>query len=559
LGGSWLAALMGPPRRPAAFAVLAALAVAGCVADPPPAASGPEPFDVGTLSPKAFAVLEAEEVWVTASDGARLHNAVFRPATEEPVPVFIDFSPYWGDSAMAGGDPFGQYLVAEYVPRGYAVVLSALRGTGHSEGCFQVGGDVEVRDAYEVVDHFSKAPWSSGLVAAGGKSYDSTTQNGLVAKQPHPALRGIFHVSAITDMYGYSAKDGVVYRKGLDFTPRYFAEQGLHEYGLPTVGSGPTSSSEESPESLRRLAGDVLCPEAARHVVAGEGTAAAGLRDAYWEERSWATPLASSSWEGTVFFVHGLQDWNVKPDHIDPWLRVLQQKGVPVLAWLHQDTFNNGHVYPMRTDWNETMLRWLDATLKGKAAAMDGVWGFEVAGSDGVWRRSAAWPPAPTGELMLEVPPSAKETPAALDAPAGRYGGTPTARATVVTHTQDDIARIVLWDVAPDGTRAWVNEAVRRLALDESLHGVEPRAAGERLTVNMTFYPMDHVLAPGHKWQVELGGPAVAEESQTPPDFLYRPDQVAHVEYVDVEMVLPQASLEGALEKQPEGMPCFTC
>ena len=32
----------------------------------------------------------------------------------------------------------------------------------------------------------------------------------------------------------------------------------------------------------------------------------------------------------------------------------------------------------MRTDWNETMLRWLDAILKGKDTGMDQLYGFDV-------------------------------------------------------------------------------------------------------------------------------------------------------------------------------------
>ena len=88
-------------------ALLAAVAVLTGCAQPAPSAptspTVPEVFDPATLSEALFSILPAEEVWVqTTGDltsaeapGIRLHNAVFRPDTDEPVPVFINFSPYW--------------------------------------------------------------------------------------------------------------------------------------------------------------------------------------------------------------------------------------------------------------------------------------------------------------------------------------------------------------------------------------------------------------------------------------------------------------------------------
>lgn len=529
-----------------AAALLVAMALAGCIGGGDGGTTLPpvtDRFDPATLSPKSHGILPAEEVWVTATDGVRLNNVVFRPDTPEKVPVFVNFSPYWGDTAMADppGDPFARYMIEEYVPRGYAVVLSALRGTGHSEGCFQIGGDVEVSDAYDVIDALSKMPWSSGALAAGGKSYDSTTQNGLIAKQPHPALRGIFHVSGITDMYRYNAKDGVVYNNGLSFTPRYFLMQGLDEYAGATNGAG--SPMDESPDSLRRLAGDLACLEAARHVASGTGTAADGMRDEYWQERDWVSALPASDWDGSVFFVHGLQDWNVKPDHIDPWVEILQQKGNPVLGWLHQEAENLGHVYPMRDDWNETMLRWLDGTLKGKPVQMDELWGFEVQGSDRVWRRSKSWPPQSQEQVTVTLD-------APFKAPAAqRIAGLPTATVTVVPTHPDDIARVILF---ANGT--YVSEAVRRLGLSDDLRSPRVVEPGVPITLNLTFFPFDREVGPGEEWTLEVG-----TDRATRADFFFRPEQVTRVEYDAVEVRLPVVDLGGELRPQPEGTPCFAC
>jgi putative CocE/NonD family hydrolase len=521
------------------LALLLVLALAGC-ATPPDPVEPRKSFDPSVLSKAEYGILPAEEVWVQASDGVQLNNVLFRPDTDQSVPVFINFSPYWGDTAMQGGDAFAKYMVEEYVPRGYAVVLSAVRGTGHSAGCFQIGGDVEVRDAYEVIDHFAKQSWSNGHVAAGGKSYDSTTQNGVVAKMPHPALKGIFHVSGITDMYRYNAKDGVVYHNGLQFTPRYYATQAFDEYLGITNSAG--SPRDESPASLLRLLDDLACPEFARHLASGQGTAGHGMRDAYWQERNWISHLPESTWNGSVFFVHGLQDWNVKPDHINPWVDILQEKGIPVLGWLHQDTENLGHVYPMRSDWNQTMLRWLDGTLKGIDVHLEGLWGYEVQGSDDVWRRSATWPPNVEWRLLSSEPAPAKT----------RIAGVPYALVTVVPSQSDQIARLALYD----GSK-WVGEAARRIALSDDLMSVRPITPGQPVTLNLTFFPLDHELEAGATFIVELGAPPMGVN--TPPDFFYRPDQVSGVEYRDVQVFLPVASLDGEVRPQPKPIRCFAC
>jgi predicted acyl esterase len=536
-------------------ATLLGAALAGCAADPdghgtrtsaPPPAGG---------SPAVHRVLPVEEVWVPSQvDGKRLHNAVYRPATDEPVPVFINFSPYWGDTATTGGDAFASYMVEQYVPRGYAVVLSAVRGTGHSEGCFQVGGDLELQDAWDVIEAFAKQPWSNGNVGAGGKSYDSTTQNGVVAKFPHPALKTLFHVSGITDMYRYNAKDGVVYGNGLTFTPRYFASQGLDEYAGATNGAG--SAQDEDPESAARLLDDAACPELPEHAASGEGTAATGLKDAYWQERDWIRHLPASPWNGSVFFVHGLQDWNVKPDHVDDWVEVLAQKGIEVKGWLHQDSIpgTGGHVYPMRQDWNATMLRWLDHYLKGVDNGIDRELGWEVQGSDKKWRRDASWPPEGT-RLRAEGLVALEATAAAV-----RVAGTPWVTGTATPLSPDAILHAALYDVGPDGTRTWVNAAARRANLDPSLDRHDPWPVGETRAFNLTFYPMDLELQPGHKLVLELGvdpgavgGPGGSAGFVVGPgqgNVLYGPAPATH---------LTLASLDGELDPQPKRMRCFAC
>lgn len=442
-------------------------------------------FDIADLSQPDYTILQ-EELWITSSDGQRMHNIVFRPDADGTFPVFINFSPYWGNTAELGGDNFAKYMVDNFVPRGYVVVLSALRGTGHSEGCFEIGSDREIEDLYDVIDHFATATYSNGNIAAGGKSYDSTTQNGLIAKMPHPALKGLFHVSGITDMYRYNIKDGVPSVNGLAFTPRYYATQTFDEV---VAGNGATLLDQEV---LLRTVDDVACPEAAEHVVHGEAAAATGIKSDYWQEREWTEFIGDSSWNGSIFFVHGFQDWNVKPDNILPWLSNLPED-IHVLAWLHQDKENGGHLYPMRTDWNLTMLRWMDENLKGIDAGIGRTDYYELEGDDGLWRETDYLAEAMDFDISG----------ATVDTNATRLTGKVTISGTVTPQSPDAIFVATLYALNGDD-RTWAGEAVARLIYQDGLYAPSPIVPGLPIDVTVEFYPLDTVGLDG--FEVDFGG-----------------------------------------------------
>ncbi len=545
----------------AAAALLSAtLLLSGCVSDSGKdegAAPAPLP-DLATLSQAIYSILPPQEVWVATSadltsgeTGIRLHNAVYRPDTDEPVPVFINFSPYWDDSAMVEGDHFAQYMIHEYVPRGYAVVLSAVRGTGHSEGCFEVGSDREAQDVNEVVDYFANVEWSNGRIAAGGKSYDATSQNAMIAKFPHPALKGIFHVSGITDMYSYTFAKGTPARvDSAAFTTNYGVGQGVGEYVGGAAGAG--STDDDSPESLARLAGDA-CRSTPEGAASAGASTVAGAKTPYWVERDWTRWIGGSEWEGSIFFVHGLQDWNVQPSHIMPWLdRVQANGGIEVLGWLHQwadqQEFEcqpgNGHVYPMRADWNETMLRWMDGVLKGKETGLDQLYGYDVQDTDCQWRHDAQWPPAESVEAA-----AADGEAIALGDGAVRVTGVVRIDVEATSTNADPVITAVLYD-EQGSTRTWVGEAVLRGVFRDSLETPSPVTPGEAVTYHLETYPLDHVVEPGHKLVVDFGA--------TPEKSVALPQQLLGVTYGEGAFTVPVGDL-GLIEPQPAWTKCFAC
>ncbi len=551
--------------RPALALVLLLLApaLAGCIGSDEEPAEPATADDLAArdLPEKLFDVLPTEIVWIESPiDGKAMHTAVYRPDTDEPVGVFINFSPYWGDTAEIRGDNFAQYMIEEYVPRGFAVVLAAIRGTGHSEGCFQIAGDKELADLNDVIDHFANVEWSNGNVVAGGKSYDSTPQNGMIAKDPHPALKGLFHVSGITDMYRYNYRMGVPYSHGTAFNTYYYL-QGTDEYGASFLSTPSVENAmSEDPESLSRLVDDVACPELPEIQANGIGSGVHGMYTDYWIERDWNRYIGETDWNGSIFFVHGLQDWNVKPDHILPWLGELPEH-IPVKGWLHQNTENNGHVYPMRADWNQTMLAWLDHTLN-EGPTIE--WNVEVESSDGLWRESETWPPAdvnetriPLRELVGRQEGGHMEMDAVVlrsnDTPV-RYAGAPTAQIAVeVEGNQDPVFTAVLYDQGPDGELEWINEAVMRGLYRNGLEAPEPVPQAELLLVELPFYPQDDVLEPGHNWVLVFGDqPRYAQVTEADLAGVY-------IDHDDLEIHLPFAPVERALEEQPVPIGCFAC
>src|SRR5688500_14335726 len=84
-------------RLPVLAVALLLSGLAGCVT---PATTTP-PAPAGDLSPVLYDLdlLLAEHVPIKSFDGVTIDAWVFRPDAQEPVPVIINFSPYWSNLA----------------------------------------------------------------------------------------------------------------------------------------------------------------------------------------------------------------------------------------------------------------------------------------------------------------------------------------------------------------------------------------------------------------------------------------------------------------------------
>lgn len=128
-----------------------------------------------------------QKVMMPMRDGVRLSTDIYRPKTNQPVPVIFSKTPYnfnsWGDGEMRTGTYNAAY---EAVRRGYAYVVQNERGRFFSEGEWDILGP-PTTDGYDAFEWMSKQSWCNGKIAPIGCSSTAEWQMAVVALD-HPAL-----------------------------------------------------------------------------------------------------------------------------------------------------------------------------------------------------------------------------------------------------------------------------------------------------------------------------------------------------------------------------------
>lgn len=349
--------------------------------------------------PERFDDFRIVELDFTASDGTTIAAHAYLPEGAEDDTRFgtiVNFSPYYGNlygidtdgrlnAVREGQIALNQSSTGIFVSHGFAYVAASVPGTGKSGGCFEIGGEFEQRVMAEFIDWVAQEPWSNGRVGMHGGSYDGTTQ-WMAAIEAPDSLVTIVPWVAISDMYEYMYQDGAPYAWwGPLFVPYYLLEVG---WGLNPYGMFQNPNPE--PELLLERA----CPQALDQFTETAEAYTMGTYNAFWQERNYRDRLGDI--QASVLLIHGLQDWNVKPLHLDVWDQIPTEKA----AWLQQ----MGHNVPWRNsvnegwdraDYNATLLAWYDHYLN---EADNGLWEnippVWVQDTTGHWREEQQWPPA---------------------------------------------------------------------------------------------------------------------------------------------------------------------
>ena len=122
------------------------------------------------------------------------------------VPTITIFTPYYRRFALRGDAPSlsepsvsaGRYRDF-FVPRGYALVVVDVRGTGASFGVREGVRSPKERDDYrEIVDWIVEQPWSNGAVGAPGISYVGAAAD-FLASTGHPVVKAIAPLFSVCD------------------------------------------------------------------------------------------------------------------------------------------------------------------------------------------------------------------------------------------------------------------------------------------------------------------------------------------------------------------------
>ena len=163
-----------------------------------------------TPEPGHYGVSAPEEHSVKMSDGTVLRADVYYPAgapADAKFPVVLAMTPYGkrstvttrsGDDSEGGGNGYFPYLVR----RGYINVVADVRGTGSSDGDFELFGPREVQDGVELTRWAAGVNHSDGRVGGAGVSYAGLNQLATAAAiGPGSPLKAIFPVAAGNDLY----------------------------------------------------------------------------------------------------------------------------------------------------------------------------------------------------------------------------------------------------------------------------------------------------------------------------------------------------------------------
>ena len=145
--------------------------------------------------------------YVTMRDGCRLALDLWLPqGATGPVPTILVHTPYYRRFALKPGGtgercPNAARFRDVFVPRGYALVVVDIRGTGASFGTRDsFRSPKEREDGREIAEWIVAQPWSDGRIGATGISYPGAASD-FLASTGHPAVRAIAPLFAVWDTW----------------------------------------------------------------------------------------------------------------------------------------------------------------------------------------------------------------------------------------------------------------------------------------------------------------------------------------------------------------------
>lgn len=359
----------------------------------------------GLSQPRYETMTESFEVEM--DDGIMMYVEVVRPTKPGRYGTILELSPYHGTIAdrigsriLPGpkgpdGKPIG--LAGYFAPRGYAVVIADLRGTGKSEGCLDHLGPKDQADAKTVVEWAAKQKWSNGRVGMTGHSYVGSTPQAAASQNPK-GLVTIVPSAGLAAMYHHEFQIGVPYFA--QWLGPLAAYEGLAiarhlppgTPPIPVVGGPPGDNFGNDMQYFG-------CGATQSAAVTGEAYMS-GAEVEWHRERDYRKGATKA--DIPMFLVHGIND-NAARIMATDWF--IDRNGRPGdKAWIGQWDHGSGRFPNTRTclqtarnqceddEWTTALHAWFDKHLLGKK--VDTGPPVEVFLNDGSVYTSTKWPVA---------------------------------------------------------------------------------------------------------------------------------------------------------------------
>jgi len=483
--------------------------------------------------------------YIPMSDGAKLRYTVWLPPGKGPFPTLMNYEGY-----QAGTQPDDSIrdLAADAVARGYAVAGVSLRGSGCSDGTWELFNRQQGEDGATAVDWLAQQPWSTGKVALFSYSYGGIMQLWVAAARPKH-LVAIGPGNVVADTYRDIAWPGGILNS--TFPPAW---------GAILNASWKGSAQTASEQGDTRCAGTV-----AQHLAAGTNdTLLLQAMQHPWDDR-WhydhsvenlvknidVPVLGIQSWEdeevgprgGEVFnLLDPAKTWLVATNGFHEMLTVSQ----PLINYELQfyDHFlkgiNNGFQNrPHVQIWNETSVsNWSPRTITyvsrlpvrvNVANIPLGSHGLE--GASGTANQTSYSYPAPSpteidasGETVYQTVQSNTWTGSTYDASGRATFTTPPLTHAVTTYgpgsadlwvstTAPDVdLQVTITEVRPDGQemyvqRGWLRASDRALGRSQSTDldpwhpftkaAAQNMPAGKPQLLRVEIFPFSHTFRAG--------------------------------------------------------------
>tara|TARA_Y100000991_G_scaffold24717_1_gene15773 strand:- start:5743 stop:7065 length:1323 start_codon:yes stop_codon:yes gene_type:complete len=259
-------------------------------------------------------------------------------------------------------------------------------------------GNAEQLGVDAAVTWLGTQDWSNGKVAMIGKSYDGSTPW-------QAATFGNEHLATIVPISGLIGVMELMWKNGSSEARAAIMHNGVYgSYGIDGDD------------------GDLgnMCPD----YIIGPGTGISAyiwgseFAGTYWEERYFLDRVLQN-YQGSVYLIQGMHDWNVDPHMAIPVINQLKDAGIeskglfgqwdhdyPDRPDYHFDRSGEGRgreAYPemVRFDWMQDLLEWFDWYLKG-IGEQPGLF-VEIQSNQGQWRIEDRYPPDGMEEMSLDL------------------------------------------------------------------------------------------------------------------------------------------------------------